>query len=90
MNETIYALDATTIDLCLSVFPWAPFRKNKAAVKLHKLHDLGATFPHSSILQTASCTMSALSIFYIWNPVHITLWAAAIWTSKDFINWNYF
>lgn len=45
LNETIYALDATTIDLCLSVFPWAPFRKNKAAIKLHTLLDLKGNIP---------------------------------------------
>ena len=35
LANTVYALDATTIDLCLSMFPWAPFRSTKAAVKLH-------------------------------------------------------
>jgi hypothetical protein len=35
LQETVYALDTTTIDLCLSVFPWAPFRSAKAAIKLH-------------------------------------------------------
>jgi IS4 transposase len=40
LKNTVYALDATTIDLCLSQFNWAPFRKSKAAVKLHKLLDL--------------------------------------------------
>jgi len=45
LNETVYALDATTIDLCLSVFPWAPFRKSKAAVKLHTLLDLRGNSP---------------------------------------------
>src|SRR5262249_30665646 len=35
LKDTVYALDATTIDLCLSVFPWAPFRSTKAAVKMH-------------------------------------------------------
>jgi len=45
LNETVYALDATTIDLCLSVFPKAPFRKNKAAVKLHTLLDLKGNIP---------------------------------------------
>src|SRR5882724_8410980 len=34
LNDTVYALDASTIDLCLSVFPWAPFRSTKAAIKL--------------------------------------------------------
>jgi transposase len=45
INETVYALDSTTIDLCLSVFPWAKFRKHKAAVKLHALLDLHGNIP---------------------------------------------
>lgn len=45
LDETVYALDATTIDLCLSVFPWALFRKKKAAVKLHTLLDLKGNIP---------------------------------------------
>lgn len=40
LSDTVYALDTTTIDLCLSVFPWAPFRTTKAAIKLHTLLDL--------------------------------------------------
>lgn len=45
LKDTVYALDATTIDLCLSVFPWAPFRETKAAVKLHTLLDLRGNIP---------------------------------------------
>jgi hypothetical protein len=45
LSSTVYALDATTIDLCLSVFPWAPFRTTKAAVKLHTLLDLRGNIP---------------------------------------------
>ena len=45
LKQTAYALDATTIDLCLSVFPWAPFRTAKAAVKLHTLLDLRGNIP---------------------------------------------
>jgi hypothetical protein len=45
LSETVYALDATTIDLCLSVFPWAPFRSTKAAIKLHTLLDLRGAIP---------------------------------------------
>ena len=45
LSNTVYALDATTIDLCLSVFPWAPFRSTKAAVKLHTLLDLRGAIP---------------------------------------------
>lgn len=45
LQQTVYALDATTIDLCLSMFPWAPFRQNKAAIKLHTLLDLRGNIP---------------------------------------------
>ena len=45
LSNTVYALDATTIDLCLSVFPWAPFRSTKAAVKMHTLLDLRGNIP---------------------------------------------
>ena len=45
LQETVYALDATIIDLCLSVFPWAHFRKTKGAVKLHTLLDLKGNIP---------------------------------------------
>ena len=45
LNDTVYALDATTIDLCLSVFPWAPFQSTKAAIKLHTLLDLRGNIP---------------------------------------------
>jgi hypothetical protein len=45
LDNTVYALDATTIDLCLSVFPWAHFQQTKAAVKLHTLLDLRGNIP---------------------------------------------
>jgi hypothetical protein len=45
LKETVYALDSSTIDLCLSIFPWARFRKTKAAVKLHTLLDLRGDIP---------------------------------------------
>jgi len=45
LANTAYALDSTTIDLCLSLFPWAPFRKHKGAVKLHTLLDLRGNIP---------------------------------------------
>jgi hypothetical protein len=45
LKESVYALDTTTIDLCLSVFSWAPFRSTKAAVKLHTLLDLRGNIP---------------------------------------------
>jgi hypothetical protein len=45
LEQTVYALDTTTIDLCLSVFPWARFRQTKAAVKMHTLLDLRGNIP---------------------------------------------
>ncbi len=45
LDETVYALDSSTIDLCLSVFPWAHFRKTKSAIKLHTLLDLRGNIP---------------------------------------------
>jgi len=45
LDNTVYALDSTTVDLCLSLFPWAKFRKHKAAVKMHTLLDLRGSIP---------------------------------------------
>ena len=45
LDQSLYALDSTTIDLCLSLFPWAKFRKRKGAVKLHTLLDLRGGIP---------------------------------------------
>jgi hypothetical protein len=50
LNQTAYALDSTTIDLCLSLFPWAKFRKHKGAVKLHTLLDLRGSIPSIVII----------------------------------------
>ena len=45
LKQPLYAFDSTTIDLCLSLFPWAEFRKTKAAVKMHTLIDLRGSIP---------------------------------------------
>jgi hypothetical protein len=45
LDQTVYALDATTVDLCLSVFPWAHFRSTKAAIKINTLLDLRGAIP---------------------------------------------
>ena len=45
LDQTVYALDSTTIDLCLTLFPWAKFRKHKAGIKLHTLLDLRGNIP---------------------------------------------
>jgi hypothetical protein len=52
LKEAAYALDSTTIDLCLSLFPWAKFRRRKAAIKLHTLLALRGNFPTVVILTT--------------------------------------
>jgi Domain of unknown function (DUF4372)/Transposase DDE domain len=53
LNETVYALDSSTIDLCLSVFPWARFRKTKAGIKLHTLLDLRGSIPSVIVITEA-------------------------------------
>src|SRR5713226_2011449 len=45
LDQSLYALDSTTIDICLALFPWAKFRKHKAAVKMHTLLDLHGNIP---------------------------------------------
>ena len=60
LKESVYALDTTTIDLCLSVFPWAPFRSAKAAVKLHTLLDLRGNIP--TFIHISDGTMHEVNI----------------------------
>jgi hypothetical protein len=52
LSHAVYALDSTTIDLCLTLFPWAEFRKRKGAVKLHALLDLHGNIPSVVIITT--------------------------------------
>jgi hypothetical protein len=55
LDETVYALDSSTIDLCLSLFPWARFRKTKAGIKLHTLLDLRGSIPSFIHITEAKC-----------------------------------
>jgi hypothetical protein len=55
LDETVYALDSSTIDLCLSLFPWARFRKRKAGIKLHTLLDLRGSIPSFIHITDAKC-----------------------------------
>jgi hypothetical protein len=82
LNETVYALDASTIDLCLSLFPWAPFRSTKAAVKLHTLLDLRGNIPSFLHISDGSCTTSMSSTFCCRNRAPSTSWIAATSTSS--------
>jgi hypothetical protein len=76
LANTVDALDATTIDLCLSLFLWAPFRSTKAAVKLHTLLDLHGSIPafiHISCQSaTARPTQSVCWTFCPSRPAHST------------------
>ena len=60
LDQTVYALDATVIDLCLSVFPWAPHQRSKAAVKVHTLLDLRGSIP--SFLHISGAHTSDVSV----------------------------
>ena len=79
LTNTVYALDSTTIDLCLSVFPWANFRQSKAAVKLHTLLDLRGnipTFIHISDGKLADVNVLDIltpeaGAFYVMDPGYI-------------------
>ena len=66
LKETVYALDATTIDLCLSLFPWAHFRKIKAGIKLHTLLDLRGSIP--SFIEITDGKVQEVNILDILIP----------------------
>ena len=66
LKETAYALNSTTIDLCLSLFPWASFRKHKAAVKMHTLLDLRGNIP--SFIEITEGTLHDVNILDILIP----------------------
>jgi len=66
LDNTVYALDASTIDLCLSVFPWALFRSSKSAIKLHTLIDLRGNIPTFIHISDGKLhDVNALDILYI-------------------------
>jgi hypothetical protein len=66
LPDTVYALDSTTIDLCLSLFPWAGFRRTKAAVKLHTLLDLRGPIPSFVHITEGRChDVNALDVLVI-------------------------
>ena len=60
LQQTIYALDSTTIDLCLALFSWAPFQRSKAAIKLHTLLDLRGNIP--SVIRITDARTSDISM----------------------------
>jgi Domain of unknown function (DUF4372)/Transposase DDE domain len=66
LDNTVYALDSTTIDLCLALFPWAPFRSTKAAIKLHTLLDLRGTIP--SFIHISDGTVHDVNVLDLLIP----------------------
>src|SRR5713101_7644089 len=66
LANTVYALDATTIDLCLSTFPWAAFRATKAAVKLHTLLDLRGSIP--TFVHISDGKLHAVNVLDLLTP----------------------
>ena len=74
LKNTVYALDASTIDLCLSVFPWAPFRSTKAAIKMHTLLDLRGNTPRFCTSAMASFTTSMSSTCWCPSRAPSTSW----------------
>ena len=66
LDQTVYALDSTTIDLCLSLFPWAPFQRRKAALKIHAMLDLGGSIP--SFIRVTSAHVSDVSVLDDFLP----------------------
>jgi hypothetical protein len=68
LDQTAYALDSTIIDLCLSLFPWAKFRKRKGAVKLHTLLDLRASIPTTVMITPAAVHDVNVMDELFWEP----------------------
>jgi hypothetical protein len=82
LDQSVYALDSTTIDLCLSLFPWARFSRDRNAVKLHTLWICEAAFPQTSGSQEppSTTTVSWTSCCRSLGPS--TSWTVAIWISR--------
>src|SRR5260221_2878043 len=76
LSETVYALDSTTIDLCLSLFPWGKFRRRKSAVKLHTLLDLRGSIPTNDYVTGGQVhdvnildqLLPEAGALYMWDP----------------------
>lgn len=73
LSNTVYALDSTTIDLCLVVFPWAQFRTTKAAVKMHTLLDNQMTLSATTICAPLYKNHWQLELFFKWITQHLRI-----------------
>ena len=83
LKDTVYALGSTTIDLCLSVFSWTPFRSTKAAVKLHTLLDLRGSIPSFIFISDGKLHDVNVLDHLGPEPGASTLWIEPISTSSD-------
>lgn len=72
INSNVFAIDATTIDLCLSTYYWATFRSTKAGIKLHTQLDLKTAIPEFIYFQMFHCTMLMHSILFDLNLIVFT------------------
>ena len=78
LYNAVFALDASTIDLCLSVFPWALFRSTKSGVKLHTLLDLRGSILTSSMFPMRHWATSTCSTCFCRSRAPSTSWTAPI------------
>ena len=83
LSHTAYAFDSTTIDLCLSLFPWASFRKTKAAVKAHTLLDLKGNIPCWVHVTPPPSTTSIPRTCCLSRQDRSIFWIGAIWILPD-------
>ena len=86
LDQTVYALDSTTIDLCLSLFPWARFRTTKGAAKLHTLLDLRGNIP-SYIKVTTGKVLTLLSNNFTVSAETIAKLYKSRWQVELFFRW---
>lgn len=82
LGGNVYAFDSTTIDLCLSVFWWAKFRKKKGGIKVHTLYDVETQIPAFFHITEASVHDSKVMVKFLMNQALITSLTAVITTSK--------
>ncbi len=73
INNSLYALDASTIDLCLSIFPWAKYKSTKSAIKLHTLPDLRGNIPSLIVITDGKGSDFQIMDEIIWQAGSIYL-----------------
>ena len=85
LDGHVYAFDSTTIDLCLSVFEWAKFRKHKGGIKLHTLYDIEAEVPAFVYITSPIFTIQRLCLRFHTNQERITYSTEGITISATLI-----